>query len=262
MSKDKSLLEEDLSSLAPLARACADCPLRRRDCFHPATAQELQFIDSLKQAEIGREAGSTLIAEGANEAPLYTLLSGWAFRFKTLPDGRRQILTLLLPGDFIGLQQRLEAAASHGVEALTDVRLCVFPRDALWQLHRELPSLGYDVTWLAAHHESLVDDNLLSVGRRNAAERIAALLLTLTLRATALDEQVLAQGLPFPLTQVHVADALGLSLVHTNRQLRALERNGLVVWRPQSRLHLPDPAALARVAKLRWPLQLGPRPLI
>lgn len=262
MSKDISLLEDDLSTPAPLARHCADCPLRRKDCFHPHTAQELQFIDGLKQAEISHEAGSALIAEGALEAPLYTLLSGWAFRFKTLPDGRRQILTILLPGDFIGLQQRLQAAASHGVMALTDVRLCVFPRNALWQLHRELPSLGYDVTWLAAHHESLVDDNLLSVGRRTAAERIAALLLALTVRASVLDDQVPTDGLPFPLTQVHVADALGLSLVHTNRHLRALERAGLITWRHKGRLHLPDPAALARVAKLRWPLVVETRPLI
>lgn len=262
MSKDISLLDDPLSPVTPLARHCTDCPLRSKPCFTPVSAEELQFIDGLKQAELGFEAGSRLIAEGDTDAPLYTLLSGWAFRFKTLPDGRRQILSLLLPGDFIGLQQRMQATACHGVTALTPVRVCVFPRDALWKLHRTLPSLGYDVTWIAARHESLVDDNLLSVGRRTAGERIAAWLLELTLRAAAVDEQVYTDGLPFPLTQVHVADALGLSLVHTNRHLRALTRAGLLVWQSGNRLWLPDPQALARVAKVRWPLVVEPRPLI
>lgn len=262
MSKDKSLLEEDRSSPAPLAPQCQTCPLRPKACFHTATPEELQVIDTLKQAEITREAGSLLIAEGDTDAALYTLLSGWAFRFKTLPDGRRQILSILMPGDFIGLQQKMQAAAGHGVQALTDVRLCLFARDALWQIHRTLPSLGYDITWLAARHEGLVDDNLLTVGRRAASERIAALLLTLTVRATALDPAVPRDGLAFPLTQVHIADALGLSLVHTNRHLRALERNGLITWLSGRRLLLNDPAALAAVAKLRWPLTLDRRPLI
>lgn len=262
MSKDISLLDDPRVIPAPLAPHCAACPLRRMACFKPVSDEELLFIDGLKQAEIGVEAGTTLIAEGDADVPLYTLLSGWAFRFKTLPDGRRQILSLLLPGDFIGLQQKMQAIAGHGVTTLTPVRLCVFPRDALWKIHRTLPSLGYDVTWIAARHESLVDDNLLSVGRRSAGERIAALLLELTLRAGAVDEQVPREGLPFPLTQVHVADALGLSLVHTNRHLRALESAGLIAWRPGRRLWLSDPAALARLAKLRWPITVEPRPLI
>lgn len=245
-----------------MARPCSACPLRQRDCFVPASPKDIAFIDDLKTAEISHKAGDTLIREGNLDAPLYTLLSGWAFRFKTLRDGRRQILNILLPGDFIGLQQRMQSAACHGVMALTEVRLCVFARDALWQIHSKLPHLGYDVTWLAAHHESLVDDNLLSVGRRTAAERMAALLLTLTMRTAALEPRVLREGMPFPLTQQHVADALGLSLVHTNRQLRALTREGLIQWPTPSRLHVTDLAALARRAQLRWPLESTAHPLI
>lgn len=262
MSKDISPLEEPSSEAEPMARSCSACPLRKHDCFVPAPPKDIAFIDRLKTAEISRSAGDTLIREGDLDAPLYTLLSGWAFRFKTLRDGRRQILNILLPGDFIGLQQRMQAASCHGVMALTEVRLCAFTRDALWQIHRELPNLGYDVTWLAAHHESMVDDNLLSVGRRTAAERMAALLLTLTMRAAALAPQVLREGMPFPLTQLHVADALGLSLVHTNRQLRALARDGLIQWPASGRLLVPDPAALARRAQLRWPIETTARPLI
>ena len=89
-------------------------------------------------------------------ALLSTLLAGWAFRFKTVPDGRRQILNFLLPGDFIGLQQEFADGSGHGVEALTDTALCVFPRDGLWDLFRQFPSLGYDLTWLAAREEGML----------------------------------------------------------------------------------------------------------
>lgn len=260
MSNDTLLVLKDLRTASDVD--CARCPLRQLELFNAVSAQELQVIDELKQSELALEAGSTLIAEGTDNSPLFTLLQGWAMRFKTLPDGRRQILNFQLPGDFVGLQQKMTDAASHGVVALTPVRVCRFPRDAVWRLHRELPSLGFDVTWLAANENALVDDNLLSVGRRSALERTAALLLTLFVRAMPHDGDGQAVGVRWPLTRQHVADALGLSLVHTHRALRTLRQRGLVDFRPGPRLALPDPAALARVGRLRWPLQLHNRPLI
>lgn len=241
---------------------CAACPLRRLDLFTSVTGLELQLIEELKQAEQTFDAGATLIQENGDDNPLYTLLSGWAMRFKTLADGRRQILSLQLPGDFVGLQQKMTDAASHGVVALTPVRVCRFPRDALWRLHRELPSLGYDITWLAANENAVVDDNLLSVGRRSALERMAALLLTLYARALAHEPDGEKVGVFFPLTRQLLADALGLSLVHAHRTLRELRVRRLFELRPGPRLLLPDQPALARVAHLRWPLQLHTRPLI
>jgi CRP/FNR family transcriptional regulator len=92
----------------------------------------------------------------------------------------------LLPGDLIGLQQAFSDGAMHGIEAVTDVALCVFPRDGLWTLFREYPSLGYDITWLSARSEGMVDDNLLTVGRRNAVERVAVLLMHLYRRVERL----------------------------------------------------------------------------
>lgn len=122
-------------------------------------------------------AGNTLIHEQNANGKLFTLYAGWAFRYKTLSDGRRQILNFLLPGDLIGLQQEFSDGAMHGIEAVTDISLCVFPSDGLWELFRRYPSLGYDITWLAAREEGMVDDNLLTAGRRTAAERVAMLLM-------------------------------------------------------------------------------------
>ena len=240
---------------------CSECPLRALPLFLPNGKDELQLVQSLKKREQRVGAGETLIHEGQTDAPLYTLLSGWAFRFKTLSDGRRQILNFLLAGDFIGVQQKMGDAAAHGVITLTDSIFCVFQRDSLWELHRQSPTMGFNITWLTAHEESLVDDTLLSVGRRSAEERIATLLIQLYKRAAALQGDGGASGVPFPLTQQHIADGLGLSLVHTNKTLRKLERRGLHRVE-EGRLYMRDVKALARLADLYGDGKPAQRPLI
>jgi CRP/FNR family transcriptional regulator, anaerobic regulatory protein len=239
---------------------CQECPLRALPIFVPHTEGELALIESVRHEQIALRADRAIIHEGQSNAPLYTLFSGWAFRFKTLSDGRRQILNFLLPGDFIGVQQKMGDASPHGVQALTDVVLCVFRRDSLWQLHREAPTLGFAITWLTAHEESVVDDTLLSVGRRSAEERIATLLVVLYKRVAALLPDARG-GVPFPLTQRHIADGLGLSLVHTNKTLRKLEQRGLHRIE-DGRLHLLDVHALTRIADIYGDGVATPRPLI
>jgi CRP-like cAMP-binding protein len=228
---------------------CSQCPLRSLPLFLTHSDEELALVQSLKRRELHLGPEATLIDEGQTDAPLYTLLSGWAYRFKTLSDGRRQILNFLLAGDFIGVQQKMSDAAAHGVVTLTDAVFCVFQRDSLWELHRRSPTMGFNITWLTAHEESMVDDTLLSVGRRSAEERIATLLILLFKRAAALQPDGGADGVPFPLTQQHMADGLGLSLVHTNRTLRRLERRGLHSIKG-GRLYMRDVRALARIADL------------
>jgi CRP-like cAMP-binding protein len=241
--------------------ACRDCPLRSLKLFHEPTGDELELVQSLKRRERRLGAGEALIHEGQTDAPLYTLQQGWAFRYKTLSDGRRQILSFLLAGDFIGVQQKMGDAAAHGVESLTEALFCVFQRDALWELHRRSPVMGFNVTWLTAHEETMVDDTLLSVGRRSAEERIASLLILLFKRAGALQADAGSAGVPFPLTQQHIADGLGLSLVHTNKTLRKLERRGLHRI-ADGRLHLRDVKALARLADLYGDGRPPQRPLV
>jgi CRP/FNR family transcriptional regulator, anaerobic regulatory protein len=225
---------------------CSDCRLRKTGAFLPVTAEELAFIQSYRQTTSTRFARGTLIHEHAPNGKLFTLYAGWAFRYKTLSDGRRQILNFLLPGDFIGLQQEFAGVAVHGVEALTDISLCEFPRDGLWDLFRAYPNLGYDITWLATREEGIVDNNLLSAGKRTALERIAMLLLHLYRR---LDRLGLTEkgSVEFPITQQHIADNMGLSLVHTNKTLKRLSALGLHELRG-GRLWLHNPRALQTLA--------------
>ena len=188
---------------------------------------EVAFIEAFRSDTRSLGAGASIIRERSQTQQLFTLFSGWAFRYKSLSDGRRQILNFLLPGDFFGLQQQFADGATYGVEAVTDVALCVFPSSRLWELYRVYPKLGYDLTWLSAREEQMLDENLLTTGRRSAMERVAVLLIHLFKRAQRVQLVDADNGFAFPLTQQHVADALGLSLVHTNRTLRKLQQLGL-----------------------------------
>lgn len=235
-----------LSGASPCPRRCANCGLRATQAFTPVSPQELAFFESFRSGAAVALAGSAIISEQNPNGKLFTLYAGWAFRYKTLSDGRRQILNFLLPGDFIGLQQEFADGASHGVEALTDTALCVFPRDGLWDLFRQFPSLGYDVTWLSAREEGMVDEGMLTTGRRNATERVAMLLIHLYRRAERVG-LVQDGAMAFPINQQHIADALGLSLVHTNKTLRRLQQLGLHELKG-GHLSLLNPKALHRIA--------------
>jgi CRP-like cAMP-binding protein len=239
--------------------SCFECALRACGLFKPVSQNELAVINDIKREHLALPAGSEIIRAGQDSAQVYTLYAGWAFRFKMLPDGRRQILNFLLPGDLIGLQSAMFDAAQHGIEALTDVELCLLPRRKVWDLFGQMPELAFDVTWLGAREESYVDENLLSAGQRNAAERIAALIVILYKRADAL-ALVTDQTFAFPLSQQHIADALGLSLVHTNKTLARLRRMGMYTQENGS-LTLTNPRVLERIAQ-HFDQELPRRPLI
>lgn len=215
--------------------------------FVPASPEQIGHIERFRCDTDMLPAGRAIIPEHQSGKWLYTLYAGWAFRFRTLSDGRRQILNFLLPGDFVGLQEEFVDEDSCGVEALTDVSLCVFPRDDLWPLFRDHPKLGYDITWLASREEVWVDQHLVTAGRRNADERVAMLLIHLFRRAERVALVADDGSMVFPLNQQHIADILGLSLVHTNRTLRRLQQMGFHRLEG-GRLYLDDAHALERVA--------------
>ncbi|MBO0718333.1 MAG: winged helix-turn-helix domain-containing protein, partial [Rhizobiales bacterium] len=107
--------------------------------------------------------------------------------------------------------------------------------------------------------ESIVDGNLTSAGRRTAAERVAALMVALYKRSKALG-LVAGETFAFPLTQQHIADALGLSLVHTNKTLARLRRLGMFK-RANGMLTLTNPRVLESIGQ-SYEQEIPLRPLI
>ena len=209
--------------------SCDQCPLRALPHFRDFKPDELEFVANFKSGELAVDAGTTILVEGSHSAHLFTVLAGWGFRYKTMEDGRRQILNYMMPGDLIGLQGTVMGEMQHSVEALSPMTLCVFERDRLSTLYRNYPELGFDMTWIAAQEERILDENLLSIGRRSALERAAYLLAFLYQRAKA-SNLFVGERVSIPITQQHVADTLGLSIVHTNKTLKKLGERKLIRW--------------------------------
>jgi CRP-like cAMP-binding protein len=223
----------------PRGVRCTLCPLRQRNAFKPKSAEEIDFIQGMKMEHRLISAGGEIIHHGH--------------------DGRRQILNILLPGDLMGLQASLLDASDHGIEAITDVEVCVFSRSKTWSLFERMPQLAYELAWLGAREENLVDENLTSVGQRTARERVAALVLGLYRRADHLG-LVIDQSFAFPLTRQHIADAMGLSLVHTIKTWSYLRKAGLFSM-SGGMLTLLNPRLTERWAKY-FDQDWRPRPLL
>jgi CRP-like cAMP-binding protein len=222
---------------------CRACPLRRQPLFVPFTEEEVAFMERFKMGELVVDPGATILMEGSNSPQLYTVLRGQGVRYKTLQNGRRQVINFLFPGDFTGLQAGLMGEMKHSVEARTHMMLCVFDRSQLWQLFKSQPARAYDLTWIAAVEEHFLGETIATLGQRDAGQRIAWALLRIwqRLRAAGLGRD---GAVPLPFRQQDLADALGLSLVHTNKTLARFRGRQLCDW-SEGELRILDAPALA-----------------
>lgn len=215
---------------------------------------------ALERACVGfREARAHEILVHAREVQTqsHLLLEGIVCRHITLSDGRRQIVAIHVPGDFIDLHSFLLQRLEHDVEALSPVRIALFPHASLRRISETHPHLAR-MLWLstlldAALHREWV----LSVGRRTATERVAHLFCELFERMRVV--QLTCDGsFALPLRQGDIADACGLTSVHVNRTLRTLRDLGLVEFRSRKVVIL-DHKALADIAEFDpFYLHLGP----
>jgi cAMP-binding proteins - catabolite gene activator and regulatory subunit of cAMP-dependent protein kinases len=164
-----------------------------------------------------------VFAEGDSVEDFLFLVQGWAFRYRLLDDGRRQVLNFLVPGDVVG---PFAPTAQHFVAALTDVAVCRLPRRELACGTRYCPGLCAAIEALMVTEFDMLAERTVSLGRRNAKERVAHLLLELFERLKRV-ELVDGNSFEIPLTQEIIGDAVGLSVVHVNRTLRVLREEGL-----------------------------------
>lgn len=228
--------------------SCVTCPLRNRSLFTPFTDEELEFMQSFKTGEMTVEPGTTLLLEGSNSPQLLTVLNGMGVRYTAMQNGRRQVINFLFPGDFIGLQAGIFGEMKHSVEATTAMTLCVFRRDDLWRLFRQNPARAYDLTWIAAVEEHFLGETISSLGQRDAIQRIAWAFVRIFERLKA-SGMATAGRVPLPFRQQDLADALGLSLVHTNKTLKVLRLTGLARW-SDGELEIGRMAELAETAMI------------
>lgn len=227
---------------------CRHCPLRRLPVYLDFSPAELSFMQGFKVGEETVPAGKIVLSQGETAANLYTVLEGFATRSVLLEDGRRQVLNFVFPGDLLGLQAALMGEMQHSVEATTTLRLCVFRRSRLWELFRESPDRAFDLTWIGAVEEHFLGETIATLGQRSALQRTAWSLARMWTRLTALGMRM-GSHVPLPYRQSELADALGMSVVHTNRMITELRTRNIASW-SHKRLTVHDETKLRQIAGL------------
>ena len=187
-----------------------------------------------------------LIREGDKPGPLIVILEGWACRYKLLPDGSRQITAFLMPGDFCDMHLSILNEMDHSIATLTPARVALVPRPQLADLIDTRPNIVRAFWWAQLVDEGILRAWIVSMGRRSSLERVAHLMCELYIRARNIG---LAEHdrVEMPLTQIVLADALGLTPVHINRVLSRL-RTDEIMHLSGGVLVISDPAKLAIVA--------------
>jgi CRP-like cAMP-binding protein len=168
-----------------------------------------------------------IIHEGDRPKHVNVILDGFACRYKMLHDGRRQIAAFLVPGDICDMGMFLLESMDHSIGTLSPVTLAEIPAETIHQLTAAHPQLARAFWWNTLVEEAIAREWVVNVGQRDATERTAHLLceLFLRLQAVGLAESGACE---LPMTQVELSDAMGLSVVHTNRTLQELRGRGLI----------------------------------
>lgn len=187
-----------------------------------------------------------LIREGDEPGPVFVIMEGWGCRYKLLPDGGRQILAFLMPGDFCDMHAGILREMDHSIATLTGAAVCTIPRETMEELSDRHPKIAQAFWWTQLVDEGVLRAWIVSMGRRDSIQRVAHLICELYLRmynvGLAQDDRC-----EMPLTQLVLADALGLTPIHVNRVLRTLREDGVMELHGGT-LVVHQPVELARIA--------------
>jgi CRP-like cAMP-binding protein len=230
--------------------ASPNYPLHRPEIYEALRRGDLVLAHAMAADERAVHAGERIVQTGEDCRFVFRLRTGWVCRSRGLDDGRRQIITVFLPGDLCAVKALLIAEQPDGIDALTDATFNAIAQDRLRLLAAEEPDVGLRLMLQLAEDERRLHNWVIGLGRGTADEKIAAMLLDFRsrLRRIGLCPR---DSFRLPMTQQQMGDYLGLTVVHVNRVLRRFREAGLVtVRRNVVVLHAPE-----RLAAVARPMQ-------
>lgn len=218
---------------------CSDCPIRHRAVCARCEPTELGRLEDIKYYR-SFEAGQTIVWSGDPMDFVGSVVSGIASLTQTMEDGRRQMVGLLLPSDFVGRPGR--NVATYDVTAVTDIVMCCFRAKPFESVMRETPHIGQRLLEMTLDELDAAREWMLVLGRKTAREKIASLILIIARRDAVLkmrrnEGQVTVD---LPLTREAMADYLGLTLETVSRQMTALRKDGVIELEGKRHVMIPD----------------------
>lgn len=190
---------------------------------------------------------SDISPEGERPENVHLVLEGFACRYKTLADGRRQIMAFLVPGDFCDLHVAILGEMDHSIGTGWGCTIVELPRSAIEDLTAHHPRITRALWWATLVDEGTLRAWLVNMGQRDADRQMAHLVCELLVRLRVVG-LVSDDSFAFPITQDDLADTLGITGVHVNRVLQDLRSQGLLEWKSK-RLYIPDVERLMAFAE-------------
>ncbi|MCG3268037.1 transcriptional regulator FnrL [Yoonia sp. I 8.24] len=226
----------------PSMNSCEECPIRYNAVCSKCDVDEMQELEAIKYYR-SFAAGQPIFFAGDPLEFVASIVSGVSSLTRTMPDGRVQMVGLLLPGDFLGRPNR--DTIDCDVVAETDVMLCCFRRKPFERLIDHTPHVGQRLLEMTLDELDAAREWMLVLGRKTAREKIASLLYMIAIRMAKLSAQT-SESTTFtlPITRETMANYLGLTIETVSRQMSALKRDGLISFTDRRDITVPDVEAL------------------
>lgn len=223
------------------------CIVRLFNNYCALSVEEKRLLHTLEESPIEVQAGQVLWQECDKASEFCTISKGWAYSFRNLGNGSRQILEIYLPGDVIGMREFAFSQRLTGLAMIDDGVICYFPHRRLTEIFRTSTKLTAVLFAITSRHQALLTERLVNLARRSAQQRLAHFIYEMYER---LNQTSAVNGGHFrlPLSQEQIGDALGLTSVHVSRTFTSFREQELVL-RERHRICLPNPKALAEVAE-------------
>jgi len=231
-----------MHKFTPASESCNECPIKHRAVCAYTENSEIAQLEAMKSYKT-YPAGDTIVLAGDRMVFVGSVVTGVARLSQTMVDGRKQMVGLLLPSDFIGRPGR--AYSAFDVEATTDVTLCRFELKPFEKLLNEIPHLRERMLEMALDELDAAREWMLLLGRKTAREKIASL-LTIIARRQNSTTNVSKNDITFDLnlTREAMSEYLGLTLETVSRQINALKKDGVIQLEKKRHVHVIDFARL------------------
>ena len=215
--------------------------------FVPLSDAERDALYQISSNARVHRRGTDLISQGDKPTSVFLLLEGWAFRYKHLANGDRQIMAYLLPGDLCDIRIFLFEQMDHSIGLLSDAMVVEIPAAEILALMDEYPKIERALMWATLVDEATLREWLLNVGQRDAVQKISHLICELCVRLSVVHLVDRQETFAMPVTQAELADTTGMTTVHVNRSMQRLRKDGLIATK-DGKMTILDFDRLAAVA--------------
>lgn len=227
----------------PKLKSCDDCPIRYNAVCAKCDEAELRELEEIKYYRT-YEAGQPVFFAGDELEFVGSIVSGVASLTRTMPDGRVQMVGLLLPSDFMGRPNR--STIDCDIVAETDLMMCCFRRRPFEKLIESTPHVGQRLLEMTLDELDAAREWMLVLGRKTAREKISSLLCMIAVRTAALSMETPGGRTEFklPITREAMSNYLGLTIETVSRQMSGLKKEGLIHFEGKRDISVPDLEAL------------------